>query len=93
MTQPKGMQGATQDVVRRHNLAALLDHVHRHGPTTRAELTRSLALNRSTIAALVDDLSGRGLVCEAGRRAGRLPAGRRTWCPSGPTQSPPLPWC
>ncbi|MGH8920221.1 MAG: ROK family transcriptional regulator, partial [Actinomycetes bacterium] len=60
------LQGATQDVVRRHNLAALLGHVHRYGPTSRAELTRRLALNRSTIAALVDDLSGRGLVWEAG---------------------------
>ena len=75
MASRKGLQGATQDVVRRHNLAALFDHVHRHGPTTRAELTRSLDLNRSTIAALVDDLSGRGLVSE-GRMAGPASPGR-----------------
>ncbi len=64
MPERRGLQGATQDVVRRHNLAALLSHVHCHGPTTRAELTRGLALNRSTIAALVDDLAARGLVSE-----------------------------
>jgi predicted NBD/HSP70 family sugar kinase len=57
-------RGATQDVVRQHNLATLLGHIHRHGPTSRAHLTRLLSLNRSTIAALVDDLSARGLVAE-----------------------------
>src|SRR3984957_4993614 len=57
-------RGATQDVVRQHNLATLLGHIHRHGPTSRAQLTRLLSLNRSTIAALVDDLSARGLVAE-----------------------------
>jgi len=58
------VRGATQDVVRQHNLAALLGHVHRYGPTSRASLTKILSLNRSTIAALVDDLSARGLVEE-----------------------------
>jgi predicted NBD/HSP70 family sugar kinase len=57
-------RGATQDAVRQHNLATLLGHIHRHGPTSRADLTRILGLNRSTIAALVDDLSARGLVIE-----------------------------
>jgi predicted NBD/HSP70 family sugar kinase len=57
-------RGATQDVVRQHNLATLLGHVHRRGPTSRAELTKILGLNRSTIAALVDDLEARGLVVE-----------------------------
>src|ERR1700678_4235798 len=58
------VRGATQDVVRQHNLATLLGHIHRYGTTSRADLTRSLGLNRSTIAALVDDLSVRGLVLE-----------------------------
>lgn len=57
-------KGATQDVVRRHNLAAVVSHVHRHGPTSRALLTQTLGLNRSTIGALVDDLAARGLVAE-----------------------------
>src|ERR1700733_8082934 len=55
------VRGATQDVVRQHNLATLLGHIHRDGPTSRADLTRLLSLNRSTIAALVDDLAGGGL--------------------------------
>jgi predicted NBD/HSP70 family sugar kinase len=50
--------------VRRHNLAALLRYVDSHGATSRAELTRVLQLNRSTIATLVDDLAARGLVAE-----------------------------
>ena len=52
--------------MRRHNLAALLRYVHSHGPTSRAQLTRALQLNRSTIATLVDDLAARGLVAECG---------------------------
>src|ERR1700722_14389598 len=58
------VRGATQDLVRQHNLATLLGHVHRHGSTSRADLTRILGLNRSTIAALVEDLSARRLVIE-----------------------------
>ena len=58
------VRGTTQDVVRQHNMATLLGHIHRRGSTSRAELTRILGLNRSTIAALVDDLATRGLVVE-----------------------------
>lgn len=57
-------RGATQETVRRHNLATLLGHVHRYGPTSRARLTRLLGLNRATIGALVDELAARGLVQE-----------------------------
>ena len=57
-------KGATQDTVRRHNLGTLLGHLHRHGPTSRARLTRILGLNRATIGYLVDDLAARGLVTE-----------------------------
>jgi predicted NBD/HSP70 family sugar kinase len=67
--------GPSQDDVRRQNLGALLRHVHVHGATTRAELTTTLGLNRSTIGALTADLAGAGLVTEATprqtRRAGR----------------------
>ncbi|SIN20577.1 ROK family protein [Micromonospora cremea] len=54
----------SQDEVRRQNLGALLRHVHVHGATTRAELTTTLGLNRSTIGALTADLAGVGLVSE-----------------------------
>jgi predicted NBD/HSP70 family sugar kinase len=52
------------DGIRRHNVALLLDSVHRHGPSTRAELTARLELNRSTIGVLVSDLCALGLVQE-----------------------------
>ncbi|BCJ60248.1 hypothetical protein Jiend_36700 [Micromonospora endophytica] len=67
--------GPSQDEIRRQNLGALLRHVHLHGATTRAELTNTLGLNRSTIGALTADLAAAGLVTEgAPRETGR--AGR-----------------
>jgi predicted NBD/HSP70 family sugar kinase len=69
--------GATQDEVRRHNVSTLLRYVHVHGPTSRAELTTAMQLNRSTIGAITTDLSQAGLVREelparaAGTGAGR----------------------
>ncbi len=57
-------RGATQEAVRRHNLATLLGHLHRHGPTSRAQLTRILGLNRATIGTLVDELASRRLAVE-----------------------------
>ena len=69
--------GASQEEIRRQNLGAVLRHVHVHGPTSRAELTGRLGLNRSTIGALAADLAAAGLVTEeaeaptAVRRAGR----------------------
>ncbi|RLK13764.1 putative NBD/HSP70 family sugar kinase [Micromonospora sp. M71_S20] len=56
--------GPSQDEIRRQNLGALLRYVHVHGATTRAELTTTLGLNRSTIGALTADLAGAGLVSE-----------------------------
>ncbi|MEU6203351.1 ROK family protein [Micromonospora musae] len=50
--------------MRRQNLGAVLRHVHIHGPTSRAELTTRLGLNRSTIGALAADLAAAGLVTE-----------------------------
>jgi predicted NBD/HSP70 family sugar kinase len=65
----------SQEEVRRQNLGALLRYVHRHGATSRAELTTKLGLNRSTIGALTADLSAAGLVTEeTPRETGR--AGR-----------------
>ena len=67
--------GPSQEEVRRQNLGALLRYVHIHGPTSRAELTSELGLNRSTIGALTADLAAVGLVTEAApRETGR--AGR-----------------
>lgn len=67
--------GPSQEEIRRHNLGALLRHVHLDGPTSRAELTNRMGLNRSTIMALTADLTAAGLVREElpkeTRRAGR----------------------
>lgn len=56
--------GPTQEEIRRHNLGTLLRYVHLRGPTSRAELTASLGLNRSTIGALTAELANAGLVRE-----------------------------
>ncbi|WP_433240621.1 ROK family transcriptional regulator [Streptosporangium sp. CA-135522] len=56
--------GPSQEEIRRHNLGALLRHVHLGGPTSRAELTNRMGLNRSTIMALTADLTAAGLVRE-----------------------------
>jgi predicted NBD/HSP70 family sugar kinase len=58
----------TQEEVRRQNLGVLLRHVHVLGPTSRAELTARMGLNRSTIGALTADLAGAGLVSEEAPR-------------------------
>ncbi|HEY8532498.1 MAG TPA: ROK family transcriptional regulator [Micromonospora sp.] len=64
-----------QEVIRRHNLSALLRYVHIHGAATRTELAGALGLNRSTIGALTADLTAAGLVRESSpRETGR--AGR-----------------
>lgn len=55
--------------LRRHNLRTLLRHLHLHGTTSRAELTRATGLTRSAIADLVGELAERGLAVEGGGRA------------------------
>jgi predicted NBD/HSP70 family sugar kinase len=66
---------AGPDAIRRHNLALLLGHVHHDGALTRAELTQRLAVSRSTVGALVAELTDLGLVEElvpvGGDRVGR----------------------
>ncbi len=66
---------ARPDEIRRHNLGLLLDQIHRDGELSRAELTQRLGLNRSTIGALVADLTELRLVGEhvptGNERAGR----------------------
>ncbi|HET9826921.1 MAG TPA: ROK family transcriptional regulator [Nocardioidaceae bacterium] len=69
------VSAARPDAIRRHNLALILGHVHRDGALTRAELTARLGVSRSTIGALVADLTALGLVQESvpsgGARVGR----------------------
>lgn len=75
----KRTRGSTQDDVRRHNLATILSEVHQRGPRSRAQLTRDMGLNRSTIGALVAELAAAGLVTEGrAERAAETPgrAGR-----------------
>ncbi|MCB8956585.1 MAG: ROK family protein [Nocardioides sp.] len=69
--------GVGSEELRRGNLRAILQTVHRHGPTTRAELTKQLGLNRSTIGALTAELQSLGLVSEeAAAGGGRSGSGR-----------------
>lgn len=68
------LAGATQDEVRRHNLAALARFLHDHGSTSRSELVSHTGLNRSTVGGLIADLVSSGLVRETepvGRGVGR----------------------
>ena len=68
-------KAARPDVIRRHNLALVLQAVHLDGPLSRAELTARSGLSRSTIHGLVNELSELALLVESvpvgGTRAGR----------------------
>ena len=57
-------QAASQDEVRRNNLATVLRRLHLEGQTTRSELVAHTGLNRSTVGALVSELKDEGLVVE-----------------------------
>ncbi len=67
--------GVGTEELRRANLRAILRTVHERGPTTRAQLTKQLGLNRSTIGALTGELQALDLVSEeaaaVGGRSGR----------------------
>jgi len=56
--------GDSADGVRRRNLATVLQLVHRGSAQTRAEITATTGLNRSTVGALVGELAALGLVAE-----------------------------
>lgn len=71
-------ESRSREELRRANLRALLTRVHLDGPTSRAGLTESLGLNRSTIGDLTGHLEALGLVTEVApvsqgiaRRGGR----------------------
>ncbi len=57
-------RGNSNDQVRRHNLSAILELVHRNRGLARSQLTRQTRLNRSTIGGLVAELVSLGLVFE-----------------------------
>ena len=57
--------GARASVVRRHNLSAVLECLHLDGGVP-VQLGAATGLNRSTVADLVQELAGRGLVVEDG---------------------------
>jgi predicted NBD/HSP70 family sugar kinase len=61
------------DVVRRHNLGAVLERLHLSGPVSRSVLARTTGLNRSTIADLLGELGALGLVEERPGSAGSGP--------------------
>jgi len=63
---------ASQDEVRRYNLAAVLQRLHIGGPVSRSELVALTGLNRSTVGALVAELAEQGLVIEAPGSAGSV---------------------
>ena len=79
---PRASGARGQEVVRRANRSAVLSHVHVAGPTSRAELTARLALNRSTIGDLTAELVSLGLVTEEQPEAGAGRPARRTGRPS-----------
>lgn len=63
---------ATQDDLRRHNLARLLRRLHEHGAASRSELVAFTGLNRSTVGVLVSELADVGLVHEGAGSAGQV---------------------
>ncbi|HVM27008.1 MAG TPA: ROK family protein [Mycobacteriales bacterium] len=66
---------ASVDDVRRRNLSSLLQLLHVHGATSRADLTALTGLNRSTVKTLLEDLVLAHLVSESAP-VGRGGAGR-----------------
>ena len=65
-----GEGGVAQAEIRRRNLSRMLRELHLGGPLSRSELAAELNLNRSTVASLIGELSGRGLVWERSRTKG-----------------------
>lgn len=56
------VRGKNLDDLRRANLSTALGLIHAAGSISRADLTRSMGLNRSTIATIVADLEARDLI-------------------------------
>ncbi|WP_297081869.1 ROK family transcriptional regulator [uncultured Demequina sp.] len=65
-------RGSRNEATRRHNLSTLLSLVHHGNGVSRADLTRTTGLNRSTIGLLVADLVAAGLVAESAPATGSV---------------------
>ena len=57
-------RGIAADELRRHNLSTVLERIHIAGSVSRADLTSSTGLNRSTVRGLLVELIELGLVVE-----------------------------
>jgi predicted NBD/HSP70 family sugar kinase len=57
-------RGVAAEGLRRHNLSAVLERLHRGGQLTRSDLAASTGLNRSTIADLIGELTDLDLIEE-----------------------------
>jgi len=57
--------GRNREDLRKHNLSAILDLLHRHGTLSRAQLTSTTGLNRTTVSYLVGELVELGLAVES----------------------------
>lgn len=58
-------KGRNRDDLREHNLSAIVGLLHKFGSLSRAQLTSSTLLNRTTISNLVAELKDLGLVHES----------------------------
>lgn len=63
---------ATQDEVRRHNLARIVRRLHLNGAASRSELVALTGLNRSTVGVLISELVDAGLATEGAGSAGTV---------------------
>ncbi|HET8779341.1 MAG TPA: helix-turn-helix domain-containing protein, partial [Agromyces sp.] len=61
VAQSRAAAGPGPDHPRRANLSLILSLVHRQGTLSRAALTRTTGLNRSTVASLIARLAELGL--------------------------------
>lgn len=68
-------RGRNREDLREHNLSALVGLLHKFGTLSRAQLTSSTGLNRTTISNLVSELKNLGLVYES-QSAGPTGVGR-----------------
>ncbi|CAB4964156.1 MAG: ROK family protein [Actinobacteria bacterium] len=66
------LSAATQDEVRRNNLARILRRLHVGGPASRSDLVAFTGLNRSTVGVLVAELADAGLVVEQAGATGSV---------------------
>lgn len=66
------VRAATQDEIRRHNLARVVRRLHLGGPASRSDLVAITGLNRSTVGALVTELAQFGLVDEEAGSGGGI---------------------